>query len=164
MFVMRSSFKIYIRVLTSEAGMQKTTKLFATLALSLTAFAQTPSVKIVLPERVRLLKGQYVDLVLEVRNASSVSNLKVMAGSVRITREYQPQRNVDEFFPPSETITCFFPDSTKPEYSVRARRLSGGRVLLAMGTSKPGQTTGQVLLIREKELGNFYPWVITQLK
>ena len=54
-----------------------------TAALSTTAFAQTPSVKIVLPERIRLLQGQYVDLVLEVRNATTVSGLKVTAGGDR---------------------------------------------------------------------------------
>jgi hypothetical protein len=83
---------------------------------------------------------------------------------ISITREYDPQRNVDFLFPEPETVACFFPDSNKPKYAVRARRLLGGRVLLAMGTSKPGQTTGQILLIRETELGNFYPWVAAQLK
>jgi alkaline phosphatase len=64
-------------------------KLFlATAALSVTAFAQAPSVKIVLPERIRLLQGQQVDLVLEVRNAASVGNLKVVAGSNDITSKF----------------------------------------------------------------------------
>ena len=56
--------------------------------LSVTAFAQTPSVKIVLPERIRLLQGQYVDLVLEVRNATTVSGLKVTAGGTDITANF----------------------------------------------------------------------------
>lgn len=57
--------------------MQKITTILAAAALSVTAFAQSPSVRIVLPERIRFLQGQYVDLVLEVRNASAASNLKV---------------------------------------------------------------------------------------
>jgi alkaline phosphatase len=61
-----------------------------TLALAMGAFAQStaPSVSILLPERTRLLEGQLVDLVLEVRNASSVSGLKVMAGPVDITSKF----------------------------------------------------------------------------
>jgi alkaline phosphatase len=54
------------------------------------AFAQTPapSVRILLPERTRLLQGQLVDLVLEVRNAASVANLKVTAGAVDLTSKF----------------------------------------------------------------------------
>jgi alkaline phosphatase len=40
-----------------------------------------PAVNFALPERTRLLQGQLVDLVIEVRNAQSVTNLKVMAGN-----------------------------------------------------------------------------------
>src|SRR5207249_2067041 len=60
------------------------------LALVLPAFSQTaaPSVRILLPERTRLLQGQLVDLVLEVRNASSVSGLKVTASGVDLTSKF----------------------------------------------------------------------------
>ncbi len=53
-------------------------------------FAQTsaPSVRFALPEKVRLLKGQLIDLVVEVRNAEAVSNLKVMAGTVDLTANF----------------------------------------------------------------------------
>jgi len=47
-----------------------------------------PSVRILLPERTRLLQGQLVDLVLEVRNAAAVSNLKVTAGAVDLTEKF----------------------------------------------------------------------------
>lgn len=47
-----------------------------------------PSLRILLPERPRLLQGQLIDLVLEVRNASAVSNLKVTAGSVDLTSKF----------------------------------------------------------------------------
>ncbi len=58
--------------------------------LSLTAYGQSsaPNVRILLPERTRLLQGQLVDLVLEVRNASTVSNLKVTAGNVELTANF----------------------------------------------------------------------------
>src|SRR5215470_1406384 len=48
----------------------------------------TPNVRILLPERTRLLQGQLVDLVLEVRNAKSVSGLKVTAGPDDITAKF----------------------------------------------------------------------------
>ena len=53
-------------------------------------FSQTnsPSLRILLPERTRLLQGQQVDLVIEVRNAAAVTNLKVMAGSVDLTSRF----------------------------------------------------------------------------
>ena len=82
---------------------------------------------------------------------------------ISITREYEPESNVDGLFPPSQTTACFFPDAANPKFAVRVRRLSGGRLLMAMGTSKPGQKTGQLLLIRETELGNFYSWIAAQL-
>lgn len=55
--------------------------------LGSTAFAQA-NLRILLPERTRLLQGQQVDLVLEVRNAASVSGLKVTAGSVDLTSKF----------------------------------------------------------------------------
>jgi alkaline phosphatase len=53
------------------------------------------SMDFALPERLRLLQGQYVDLVLEVRNASAVTNLKVMAGSVDITSKFAAAEKAD---------------------------------------------------------------------
>src|SRR6267143_3516456 len=60
------------------------------LAAGLSAFmaAQTPSVRILLPERTRLLQKQLVDIVLEVRNAASVSNLRVTASGVDMTSKF----------------------------------------------------------------------------
>src|SRR5258707_8506282 len=66
----------------------KNSRLLAAALIAAAAFAQTPSVKIVLPERVRLLQGQYVDLVLEVRNATTVTGLKVTAGAADITSNF----------------------------------------------------------------------------
>jgi alkaline phosphatase len=66
-------------------------------ALALAASAQTtaPSVRIVLPERPRLLQGQLIDLVLEVRNASAISGLKVTAGSVDLTSRFGAPKAAD---------------------------------------------------------------------
>src|SRR5215831_5750663 len=48
----------------------------------------TPNVRILLPERTRLLQGQLVDLVLEVRNAKAVTGLRVTAGDADITTKF----------------------------------------------------------------------------
>ena len=60
-------------------------------SLAMVAYGQTaatPSVRILLPERTRLLQGQRVDLVLEVRNATSVGAVRVTAGEVDITSQF----------------------------------------------------------------------------
>lgn len=56
------------------------------LCLSAAALAQSnaPNLRILLPERTRLLQGQLVDIVLEVRNASAVSEVRVSAGTENI--------------------------------------------------------------------------------
>lgn len=82
---------------------------------------------------------------------------------VSVTRNFDPQVNVDVLFPAVETQVCQFPAPDKPQFSVRVRRLTGGRILLAIGTSKAGQVTGQVAWMRESELRTFYPWVAEQL-
>src|SRR5689334_19262904 len=51
-------------------------------------FGQAPNVRILLPERTRLLQGQLVDLVLEVRNAKAVTGLQVSAGGVDLTSAF----------------------------------------------------------------------------
>lgn len=83
---------------------------------------------------------------------------------ISVARNYQPERTVDEYFPAAETKVYFYPDSTQAQYGIRLRRLSAGRLLLAMGISKPNQPTGQLVLIRESELRQFYPWVFEQIK
>ena len=61
------------------------------------AFAQTstPSVRILLPEHTRLLQGQLVDIVLEVRNAASVNGLSVMAGTTDLTSKFSAAAKAD---------------------------------------------------------------------
>ena len=63
---------------------------FAVLALATPLMAQTtkPAVTILLPERTRLLQGQMLDLVVEVRNANNVSGLKAMAGQTDLTAKF----------------------------------------------------------------------------
>ena len=82
---------------------------FTAFVFSQTMFAQTtPSVRILLPERTRLLEGQLVDLVLEVRNARNVTNLSVTAGSIDLTSKFSA--------PAPATLDC----NTAPAVVVRA--------------------------------------------
>jgi hypothetical protein len=74
---------------------------------------------------------------------------------VSVTRNYEPERNVDALFPETETTVHYF----NALYGLRLRRLSGGRMLMAMGAPKRGQLTGQLVLMRESELRYFYSWL-----
>jgi hypothetical protein len=78
---------------------------------------------------------------------------------ISVTRNWEEERPVDEWFPAVETRVHYYPDDSHPEFGVRVRRMSGGRVLIAMGAPKAGQPTGQVLMIRESELPQFQPWL-----
>ncbi|MBS1873861.1 MAG: alkaline phosphatase [Acidobacteria bacterium] len=60
----------------------------ATLAVAASAQSSAPSVRLLLPERTRLLEGQLVDLVIEVRNANAVSGLKVTADNLDLTSKF----------------------------------------------------------------------------
>jgi hypothetical protein len=78
---------------------------------------------------------------------------------VSLTRNWEQERTVDELFQYAESKVYYYPDADRREYAVRVQRLSGGRVLLAMGASKDGDPTAQVVLIRESELQQFHPWL-----
>src|SRR4051812_34833400 len=65
------------------------------VSTSLMAQSTAPSVKIVLPERIRLLQGQQIDLVLEVRNAPGVTGLAVKAGDVDLTSKFSAPVKTD---------------------------------------------------------------------
>jgi hypothetical protein len=78
---------------------------------------------------------------------------------VSVTRKYDPQENVDRLFPSNETVVRWFHSAGQPDFPVRVRRLAGGRVLMAFGVSKPGQSASQLVLMRESELRHFYSWL-----
>ena len=63
--------------------------LAAVFATALFAQSSTgPSLRILLPERTRLLQGQLVDLVLEVHGAKSVASVRVNAGANDISAKF----------------------------------------------------------------------------
>lgn len=68
-------------------------KLFRTTALIAAVFGGSllhaaPSVRILLPEHTRLLPGQLVDIVIEVRDAANVSGLSVLAAGTTVTSAF----------------------------------------------------------------------------
>lgn len=82
---------------------------------------------------------------------------------IGVTRNFEEATNVDRLFPPEHTEVHHWPDDRKPQFSIRVRRLSGDRVLMAMGVSKAGQTTNQLVLMRLSSVGNFHPWLAPRL-
>jgi len=87
---------------------------------------------------------------------------------VSIARNYEYQENVDGLFPPKITEAHHWTRNGtrngKSEFGVRLRRLSNGRLLLAMGSEVAGKPTSQILLIRESELPIFMPWLQESLR
>lgn len=61
---------------------------FLATSLPVLAQSQASSVRILLPERTRLLQNQLVDVVLEVRNAAGISGLSVTAGGADVTSRF----------------------------------------------------------------------------
>lgn len=82
---------------------------------------------------------------------------------VSITQNFEPERDVAALFPPAESRVHFWPDPDKPQYSILVRKLSGNRLLMSMGTRKPSDPAGQLMLIRREALAAFHPWLAAQL-
>jgi hypothetical protein len=82
---------------------------------------------------------------------------------ISVTRNYAPEILVDHPSPVSDTSIPHYPNSEKPDVSFRVRRLPGERVLLDIGSIRPGQTTNQLLLNQRAGLPIFCPWLASQL-
>jgi hypothetical protein len=82
---------------------------------------------------------------------------------ISATHNFEPAKPLDTLFPAAETRVYHYPNAEHPEFSVRLRKLDGGRFLLAMGSEKQGSPVAQLLLIRESELAHFYSWIIDQM-
>jgi hypothetical protein len=81
---------------------------------------------------------------------------------VSITRSYEPDVEVDPFFPEAETRVYTFHGGPAP-FAARLRRLPGDLLLIAMGSANRGDRTGQLMLIQHQELRYFHPWLHEQL-
>ena len=95
-----------------------------------------------------------------VEDAHEFSHQVVFRGStlISVTRQWEEEHDVDALFPVAETKYVGVPDA---DYTIAIRRLGGGRVLLGMGVTGPGAKTTQVVLMRESELGTFYPFAVS---
>ncbi|MBX9601621.1 MAG: hypothetical protein K2X35_11465 [Bryobacteraceae bacterium] len=82
---------------------------------------------------------------------------------VSITQNFEPERDVTALFPPGDSRVHFWPDAEKPQYSILVRKLPGNRLLMSMGTRKPSDPAGQLMLIRRDALAAFHPWLAAQL-
>jgi hypothetical protein len=82
---------------------------------------------------------------------------------ISATQNFEPAKPLDALFPSAETRVYHYPDAQHPEFSVRLRKLDGGRLLLAMGSAKQGSDVAQIMLIREDELPRFHTWLADQL-
>ncbi len=78
---------------------------------------------------------------------------------VSVARNYEEPENVDALFPPEMSEVHHWMKDGKPGYSVRVRKLNGDRLLIAVGSAKPGERTSQLLLIHREELKLFMPWL-----
>ena len=78
---------------------------------------------------------------------------------VSVTRTWEQERDIDAWFPASETSYHAFSGGGQPAYSVGVRRLPNGRLLIAMGAAKPGDKSAQIVLIRESQFRFFFPWL-----
>lgn len=107
-------------------------------------FAQStaPNLRVLLPERTRLLQGQLVDIILEVRNAAAVTNLKVTAGSVDLTANFAQ--------PAAASLDC----DTTPDMVVRADLQSfnvAGEIELNVSLSADGTTLTDKRMVTVRE-------------
>ena len=78
---------------------------------------------------------------------------------VSVTRAYDPDRILDHLFPNSATTFHQGPEEASPAFGIRLRRLPGNRVLMAMGVSRAGQPSSQLVLTTRDELRLLYPWL-----
>ena len=81
-----------------------------------------------------------------------------------VTRNFDKPQEVDRLFTAAQTAAYYWPSKETPQFSVRLRQLSGGLLLLAMGTAKPKDRTTQLMLIRRSALKTFLPWLAEQLR
>jgi hypothetical protein len=83
---------------------------------------------------------------------------------VSVTRSYEEDRDVRALFPARESSIHSFPDDKAPQFRACTRRLGEGRILIASGlASGAGLRTSQLVVIREKDIEIFFPWLAGKL-
>lgn len=129
----------------SPATASRVMRLFLAATFSFAALAQSPSVRILLPERTRLLQGQQVDIVVEVRNAPSLSSVRVTAGSNDLSSRFSA--------PLSTPLDC----DTSSDWVLRANLQSFDNPGTFTLTASVGVGTSTVTATRSVEVLEFNP-------
>lgn len=80
-----------------------------------------------------------------------------------VTRNCEPERRMDALFPATETRSYAVPGTGVTRFRMRVRRLPGGRLLMAMSLDRADAPVGQLVLMKEAEVGRFYPWLAAEL-
>ncbi|MEP6960648.1 MAG: alkaline phosphatase, partial [Acidobacteriota bacterium] len=112
--------------------------LFAALAAPAFSQVQNPSVRIVLPEKTRLLQGQFVDLVVEVRNATAVSGFSAIATNLDLTSRFSAATKAE--------LDC---DTTSDwVYRANLQSFNQGTVQLTVRLSADGQQISDTRIIQ----------------
>ncbi len=78
---------------------------------------------------------------------------------VSVTRNFEPEVLVDHLFPEGSFSVRYWPSDQNPQFGVRIRALSRGRLLLAMGCDKEGMPCGQLVLVHSSVVPVFFPWL-----
>ncbi|MEO8099135.1 MAG: alkaline phosphatase [Acidobacteriota bacterium] len=112
--------------------------LFAAVAGSSVAQSLAPSVRILLPEKTRLLQGQLVDLVVEVRNATSVSGFSAYATSLDLTPKFSAAAKAE--------LDCNA--SSDWVYRANLQSFNSGTVQLTVRLTADGQSISDTRLIQ----------------
>ena len=102
------------------------------------------------------------------RDSHDFSHVLCFRGSasqlISVTRNFDEPQNVDALLPAAQTFAYQWPAAGSAQFLVRVRQLSGDRLLIAMGTARPGDRTTQLMLIRRSALPFFLPWLDEQWK
>ena len=78
---------------------------------------------------------------------------------VAVTRNFDIPVSVDALFPAAKTSVRIWPGDPLKKWGVRVRVLGEDRLAIAVGTTKPGELTTQVLIVRRSALRQFFPWL-----
>ena len=81
---------------------------------------------------------------------------RTTARLLSLARNYELEKNVDQFFPEKETSRRYYPNESAPQLTLRIRPLPNGLLLIALGNSGP---TNQIVLLRREFLTELYPWL-----
>jgi alkaline phosphatase len=137
-----------------------------TVAVSSSLYAQgTPNVRILLPERTRVLQGQLFDIAIEVRNAGAASGLKVTAGNTDLSSKFSAlvRKDLDcdttsDWFARADLQSFDTPGDVKIDVSLSAdgRTITDSRTVTVREFNPPIGSRKNVILFIGDAMGTAY--------